>query len=441
MFAGRHRYLILLLVTSALGMALVDRAVMSIAAPSLSHELGMDSVALGWLFSSFTWSYVVAQLPAGWLVDRMGARRAVMVCLMGWAVVSACLGLVGNLSHALYWMVVLRILAGLLQGPIVPASGMSIAAWFPASERGFAGAMFGSSNYLWLAVFTPLLGWLSYRFGWQSMFYCTSAAVALLGWAWWRNFHMPRAHRRVHASEIVLLEEGGAAVDIGTRAKASSRTSLGDLKAMLSNRMVLGILISQYGISAVTWFYVTWFPIYLVQGRGMTLVEAGAAASIPALCGFAGGVSAGVFSDRLLKATGSLSVARMLPVLIGAGMMVVSFVGCIYAGPDWLVVALLSVALFGKGFSTLVWTLVGDVFPARTIGLAGGVVNTMANVSGIVTTIAIGYLVSLTGSLDSALWLMAGHAAMAMISHVLLVRKVEPMEPGPPVTAAAIKSA
>ncbi len=424
---GRQRYLILFLATSSLGLALVDRAAVSIAAPSMSASLGLDAVATGWLLSAFTWSYVVGQLPAGWIVDRLGARYAVLVCLLAWAAASAAVGLSGWLGCGLGFLVVMRVLVGVLQAPIVPAAGLSIAAWFPTSERGIAGALFGSSNYLALALFTPLLGWLTERHGWPAMFLFQALVILALAAAWWFNFHMPRRHPRVTPAEIAHISEGGAAVDLGVRSKTGSSGSLFDLRQILRNRMVIGILVSQYGISAVTWFYVSWFPTYLVQGRGMTLVQAGSVTAILALFGFAGGVSAGWFSDRVLKRSGSLSLARKLPVFIGSGLMLVGFAACTVVASNELAVVFLALAMFGKGFATIVWTLVADVFPPRAIGMAGGVVNTVSNVSGIVTTVGIGYLVAATGAFDAALWLLVGHAALALLSHALLVRKLAPL--------------
>ncbi len=434
MFAGRHRYLILLLATMSLGLALVDRAAVAIAAPAMAQTLQLDAVALGWLLSAFTWSYVLGQLPASWILGRLGARHAVLTGLLIWAGCSLALGLAGWVGYTFAFLIVMRVAVGILQAPIVPAAGMSIAAWFPSNERGMAGALFGSSNYLALALFTPILGWTAQRFGWPAMFLLLAVITLIVAAGWWATFYMPRQHPRVTPEEILHIERGGAAVDMGIVAKTGASASWGDLWRLLRHRMVIGILISQYGISAITWFYVSWFPVYLVQGRHMSLAAVGTVTAVLALCGAAGGVAAGWFSDRVLRRSGSLSLARKLPVYIGSCLMVVGFAGCVADLSNTWVVALLSVAMFGKGFATIVWTLVGDVFPARAVGMAGGAVNTVSNASGIVTTVGIGYLIAATGSFDSTLWLLAGHAALALLSHAWLVRRVVPIAmPAPPV--------
>lgn len=427
MFAGRQRFFILLLITIALGLSLVDRVAVSLAGPLLVGELGIGVVELGWLFSAFTWTYVIAQLPSGWLVDRIGARRTIFACLALWALSSVLMGAAGWLAHTFVLLMVLRVLMGVLQAPIGPAAGLSIAAWFPSAERGVAGSLFACSSYLAMGIFTPGLGWVADRFGWPSMFFMLALLVVTLATTWWLRFDMPSRHRHVTTAELDHIAAGGGVIDLGSRPRATSAVSLSDLRRMLGSRMVLGILISQYGIAATTWFFISWFPTYMVQGRGMSLVEAAAAAVLPGICGFAGGLLTGFFSDRLLRRSGSLTLARTLPIFVGTSLMILGFAGCTIVDSNRLVVGLLSLALFGKGFATLGWTLVADLFPARTVGLAGALFNTMSNASGIVTTVAIGYVVAGTGGFDAALWLMAAHAAVAFASFALLVRKVEPM--------------
>jgi sugar phosphate permease len=436
-FAGRQRHVILLLVTTALGLSVVDRAAFSIAGPLLVRELGIGTIELGWLFSAFTWSYVLAQLPSGWMVDRLGARLTVLGALCLWAVCSVTMAGAAWFAHAFAVLAVLRTLMGALQAPIGPAAGSSIAAWFPSAERGMAGALFASSNYLALALITPVLGWMASRCGWQSMFLLLALLVALLGMAWWLRFELPRRHRRVTPAELAHIAGGGGAINMDMRAPSAPSATLSNLRWMLTQRMVAGILLAQYGMSAVTWFFISWFPIYLVQGRGMSLAGAGAAAALPGLCGFAGGLLTGLFSDRLLRRSGSLSRARKLPIYLGTGLMVLSFGTCPFAGNNVLVVALLSAAMFGKGLASLGWTLVADVFPPRMLGLAGGAFNSAANVSGIITTVVTGYLIAATGSFDAALWLMAVHAGIAFASCACLVRRVEPIGGEAPVRVAA----
>ena len=95
------------------------------------------------------------------------------------------------------------------------------------------------------------------------------------------------------------------------------REKWGQIKQLLGSRMMIGVYIGQYCINALTYFFITWFPVYLVQARGMSILKAGFIASIPAICGFVGGVLGGVISDWLMRRTGSLNIARKTPIVLG----------------------------------------------------------------------------------------------------------------------------
>ncbi len=127
--------------------------------------------------------------------------------------------------------------------------------------------------------------------------------------------------------------------------------------------MLLGVYLGQYCINVLTYFFVTWFPIYLVKERGLNILEAGFAAAAPALCGFIGGVLGGYGSDWLLKRTGSLTIARKTPLLIGM-LLATLIIACVYIEQEWLVVVVMAVAFFGKGIASLGWAVISDVSPA-----------------------------------------------------------------------------
>ncbi|MEH2766003.1 MFS transporter, partial [Klebsiella pneumoniae] len=99
--------------------------------------------------------------------------------------------------------------------------------------------------------------------------------------------------------------------------KVPFSVKMGQIKQLIGSRMMIGIYIGQYCINALTYFFITWFPVYLVQARGMSILKAGFVASIPAVCGFVGGVLGGVISDWLMRRTGSLNIARKTPIVLG----------------------------------------------------------------------------------------------------------------------------
>ncbi len=240
--------------------------------------------------------------------------------------------------------------------------------------------------------------------------------------------HNPTDHPGMSAAELDFIKKGGAVVDMDHKKTAQdSGPKLHYIKQMLTNRMMLGVFFGQYFINTITWFFLTWFPIYLVQEKGMSILKVGMVASIPALCGFAGGVLGGVFSDSLIKRGCSLTLARKLPIVLGM-LLASTIILCNYTDNTVLVIALMALAFFGKGFGALGWPVISDTAPKEIVGLCGGVFNVFGNVASIVTPLVIGYLVSELHSFNAALLFVGCSALMAMICYLFVVGDIKRME-------------
>ncbi|EJZ63545.1 putative transposase [Shigella flexneri 1485-80] len=247
---------------------------------------------------------------------------------------------------------------------------------------------------------------------------------------WIKLIHNPTDHPRMSAEELKFISENGAVVDMDHKKPGSAAASgpkLHYIKQLLSNRMMLGVFFGQYFINTITWFFLTWFPIYLVQEKGMSILKVGLVASIPALCGFAGGVLGGVFSDYLIKRGLSLTLARKLPIVLGM-LLASTIILCNYTNNTTLVVMLMALAFFGKGFGALGWPVISDTAPKEIVGLCGGVFNVFGNVASIVTPLVIGYLVSELHSFNAALVFVGCSALMAMVCYLFVVGDIKRME-------------
>ena len=126
--------------------------------------------------------------------------------------------------------------------------------------------------------------------------------------------------------------------------------------------MLVGIYIGQFCITTLTWFFLTWFPVYLSRARHISIVKVGFLAALPALCGCFGGILGGVVSDRLLRATGSPHLCPQGPHRAGMALAM-TMVACNYVNTRAAVVALMALAFFGKGFGALGWTVISDTSP------------------------------------------------------------------------------
>lgn len=159
----------------------------------------------------------------------------------------------------------------------------------------------------------------------------------------------------------------------------------------------------------------------------MSILKAGFVASIPAVCGFVGGVLGGVISDWLMRRTGSLNIARKTPIVLGM-LLSMTMLMCNYVNVEWMVIGFMAMAFFGKGIGALGWAVMADTAPKEISGLSGGLFNMFGNISGIVTPIAIGYIVGTTGSFNGALIHVGIHALVAVLSYLVLVGDIKRIE-------------
>lgn len=229
-----------------------------------------------------------------------------------------------------------------------------------------------------------------------------------------------------------MLREGGALVE-GIPGKERPKTAGADLrrqlKVLLGTPTLLGLYLGQFFINTLTYFFITWFPVYLVEERGLSVINAGLFATVPAICGFIGGVLGGVFSDWLLRRGYSLTVARKVPV-VGGMLLALAILGCNYTDDNTMILVFMSLAFFGKGIGALGWAVMSDVAPRDCAGLSGGIFNMFGNMSSIVTPIVIGWILLETGSFNLVLSLVAASALLAALSYLVLVGRIRRIETG-----------
>ena len=426
------RYLVVWLLFVATTVNYADRATLSIAGPALAKDLALDPVVMGYVFSAFGWAYVLAQIPGGWLLDRFGSKRVYVLSVLIWSVFTLLQGFVGVLpaSIAVASLFVLRFLLGLAEAPSFPGNSRIVSAWFPTAERGTASAIFNSAQYFALVVFSPIMGTITHALGWRYVFFVMGAVGLVLAALLARLIHAPREDPRVSRDELAYIEQGGALVDLDhpqAGAPAASVPTWANVRQLLGSRMLVGVYVGQYCITTLTYFFLTWFPVYLVAGRGMSILKVGFVAALPALCGFVGGILGGVFSDALLRRGHSLTFARKAPIVTGM-LLSVSMIACNYVDAQWAVVGIMALAFFGKGIGALGWAVVSDTSPKEIAGLSGALFNTFGNTAAITTPIVIGYLVKGSGQFEGALAFVGANAIVAMLSYLFVVGEIKRLE-------------
>jgi ACS family glucarate transporter-like MFS transporter len=425
------RYLIVTMLFVASCFSYGDRAALAVAGVAMQKALSLDPVKMGWLLSGAGWAYVAGQLPSGGLLDRFGSKRVYGISIVVWSICALLVGLAGYAPAAIAFSIIfgLRLVAGLAQSPVFPGNARIVAAWFPTAERGRASAIFNSSQYFSLAAFGPLFGWITTHYGWHSCFYFMGGFGLLLAFAWWKLVFNVTEHPMISRPEIDCIEAGGGLVHLDQKTGARRNPLTWAMFCqLLRQRMLVGIYIGQFCINTLTTFFLTWFPTYLVKARHMSILQAGFAAALPALSGFTGGILGGVCSDWLLRRGHSLTFARKAPIIAGM-LLSVTMIACNYTNVQTLVMVLMSLAFFGKGFGALGWTVIADTSPKELVGVNGGVFNLFGNLSTITTPIAIGFLVSnRTGSFNNALVFVGVTALVAIFSYVVIVGEIKRLD-------------
>lgn len=423
------RYYVLALILLATAINLGDRANLSIAGDALAQELGLDAVTMGYLFSAFAWAYVIGQLPGGWVLDRFDSVKVYGAALFLWSFFTFLQGTISWLPSGMVVvsLFTLRFLVGLIEAPIYPANNYIVSAWFPLKERGLATAIFSSGQYVAVVLFVPIMGYLSHTYSWHYVFWFMGLVGMLLSLFWLWQMRSPDHHPRVNDAELAYLRENGALIDIESAKRKAKPPKLSAIGVLLKSRMMLGIYVGQYCITSLQYFFITWFPIYLVKGRGMNIMEVGFVATLPAICGFVGSILCSVLSDALFRRYGSITIARKTPFIIGM-TLACGLVLCNFTESVYVVVALMSLALFGKGLAQIGLAVVVDTAPPAIVGMATGVFGIAGNVAGIVTPIVIGYTVAATGSFTLAMYFVGAHALLAVFSYLLLVGRLQRLE-------------
>src|SRR5216683_4140842 len=417
----RVRYGILGVIVIATAINYMDRANLSIVAPDVKKDLHISAAELGIIFSAFSWTYAALQIPGGWVLDRVGPRITFGIALIFWSIVTGSISLARGFGSLLG----LRMALGVAETPAFPANNTLVSRWFPTRERGLATGSYTAGEYVGLAIAAPLLAWMATTYGWHSVFYLTGGLGIVFAVVWLlfiRN--SPQSDKRVSVSELALIESGGGAVKVA-RSEGGEHAKFSDIPKLLSHKRMVGALIGQFANTSTLFFFLTWFPTYLVEQKHFTLLKAGIMVTIPYLVALIGTLAAGSWSDWMLRRGVASAVARKTPIISGLILsMIVIFDN--YVNNPALVILFFSIAFFAQGMaSSTAWALLSDIAPAKQLGLTGGLFNFFANAGGALSPLVIGFIVGATGSFAYGLVYIAVIAGIGALSYIFLVDRVE----------------
>ncbi|MHB8073078.1 MFS transporter [Desulfosporosinus fructosivorans] len=414
---GNKRWSVVVLLVICYTFMYFGRSAISIAGPSMMKSNNWSATQFGLVSTAFFIGYAMTMLPAGWLADKFGATKVIVIGTLFWSIFTFFSPFAGTIGAFIF----IRILVGIGQGVTLPSASSLVSKWVPRKEAGRAQGLALIGVPLGTAL-TMLIGVnLIKYFSWQTIFYF----FAFLGPIWtliWLKFgkDRPELHPTISQAEIDYIK-----ADQGQKKDISNVLSLSN-KEIFTNRSVWGATIAYFCYNYVFYLLLTWLPTYLAMGRGFTLVKSGYFTMIPYIVAMFTYPLGGILADLASKKFGQNIGRKLFPIIglvIGGCAL---FVGA-RASSAIMAIALISASM---GFLTLTqggFFSMPIVFAPKNAGTIVGLYGFIGTFAGISAPILTGVIVDTYGY-DYALFLGAGMAVLGALI-LLTVCKVKPIEP------------
>jgi ACS family glucarate transporter-like MFS transporter len=377
--------------------------------------LGLSPIALGYVFSSFLWSYILLLLPAGMLVDRYGAKKVAGYGIGLWSIATSATGLIGSIPA----LIGTRLVMGGGESTTMPAGTRVIREWIPAGERGMLNGIFSGGTYAGPALCALVAGPMIAAFGWRALFFVTGGAgiIWLICWQIW--FAKPEDATWLGDAERrkIVAERGAPKMDFD-----SDGEKPGLLKLLASGPSLWGVALTQGCNVYSQYLFLTWLPSYLQSSRGLTIITTGVYVAIPYAIAVGLCIVTGRISDRLLRGDVGGGRRRYMiacGLLLAAVIMAAPFVNSV-----WLILTLITVSLTGLASATsLNFALLNDLLPKpRDVGVATAFMVLGGNSFGVIAPIVTGYVIADTGSYNMAFVIAGGLLVVGALSALTLTR-------------------
>jgi ACS family glucarate transporter-like MFS transporter len=386
------RWKMLLVLALASFISYVLRTNLSFAAPEMMADLGLDEVQWGWVLAGFTVGYALFQFPGGILGDRLGPRRVLTVIAVLWALLTAVTSLVPGQEAASTWVIIavlflVRFLVGAAHAPVFPVVNASIVRWFPVGGWALPSGLTSTGLTLGGAAAAIVVPLVIVQLGWRTAFLCIAplGLLTAITW-WWYSRDDPAEHPGTNDAEVELIKAGRKSEKLAGGEQADSGKA--DWLRVLRNRDVLFLMLSYSSMNYVFYIVFNWFFYYLVEVREFSATDAGFVASAQWIAGAAGAALGGWLCDRMCRTLGLRWGCRW-PVIIGmTASAVLLLVGALHPTAYIAVSSMVLLFFFNQMNEGPYWATSIAVGGLHA-GAAGGVMNTGANVMGVVNALLV----------------------------------------------------
>lgn len=383
----------------------LDRVNLSIAITPIANDLGFNNSQMGLILSAFLWSYAAAQIPVGLLVDRFGTRWPILIGIGLWAISSFATVAVQTIGA----MLLVRLILGLAEAPMMPAFWRSISVWFGVAERGRSNTILDIGSKLSYVLGVPAMAWVVARYGWHACFVLTGIVTAGYGALFFALYREPES----------------ADADIR---RASVVPSVAMLRHLAGSRKLWGVAL---GFSAYVYVYyllATWMPRLLQDQLGISVLRSGLYTALPWMFAIICEVLiGGVLIDRLVRHGASAGRARQWIVALSL-LASLALLGAVVSHSAIVVLTCLAISAAGLAVSTpIAGALIGLIAPEGSVGSVGALVNFFANCVGLCAPLVTGWVVDTTGSFYGAGVIAAVVVVIGVGAYTWLLGTVEPI--------------
>jgi sugar phosphate permease len=391
----------------------LDRTNLSVAAPVLRHELNLSPTQLGLVLSAFSWSYALAQIPAGLVASWLRPRLTYLVALWLWCILLA----LTTLATSFGALVLFRIPFGLAEAVTWPAASVLMSRWFPRIEYAQAMSLQNLGLVVGAAVAPPIVAFIIAFWGWKSAFIITGLVAGILGTLFYLyTKDDPADDPRVSPEELAWIRHDQIAED-------DSPLPKGYIRMLLGRPSLWAVGMANFGLDFINFMFLTWYPTYLTDQYHMSLKQMGIMAMEPYIFAVITVLGAG----RLVRALtdGGMDSGSARRMVIFAGLLI---------GTAALIVAVnlsdlyASVTAMSLGYAFVMsilgpmWSIPAEISGRKGAGFASGFVNFVGNVGGIGSPILMGVVFQHFHSFTPAILISAGITMICGVLFILLYR-------------------
>lgn len=391
----------------------LDRTNLSVAAPILRREIHLSPTQLGLVLSAFSWSYALAQIPAGFVAAWLRPRRTYFVALWLWCILLALTTTATSFGAWIFF----RIPFGIAEAITWPAASVLMSRWFPRIEYSQAMSLQNLGLVVGAAVAPPMVAFIIAFWGWKIAFIITGLIAGLLGTFFYiYTKDDPADDPRVSPEELAWIRHDQVPQD-------NSPAPDGFIWVLLGRPSLWAVGMANFGLDFINFMFLTWYPTYLTDKYHMSLGRMGVMAMEPYLFAVITVLGAGRLVRVLVNAgMDSVSARRMIifgGLLIGtAALLVTVNVSNLYA----------SVTAMSLGYAFVMsilgpmWSTPAEISGPKGVGFACGFVNFVGNVGGIGSPIIMGVVFQHFHSFTPAILISAGITMSCGLLFILLYR-------------------